>query len=61
MTRRAQDWRTDLVETHPRLFQVPTGKLETARGWPTCEAGWQDILERACTRIEATLVKGGSF
>ena len=61
MTRPVQDWRTDLVETHPRLFQAPTWGPETAQGWPTSEARWQDILERACTRIEATLVESDTF
>ena len=55
------DWRIELVEMHPRLFHGPTGKPEAARGYPTCEEGWRDLLERACERIEAALVEGGAF
>jgi hypothetical protein len=34
---------------------------EAAVGYPTCEQGWRDLLERACDRIEAALVAGGAF
>ena len=61
MPRTIRDWRMELVEGHPRLFRAPAGKPEAARGYPTCEEGWRDLLERACVRIEAALVEGGAF
>jgi hypothetical protein len=56
-----RDWRIELVEAHPRLFLGPTGRPESARGSPSCEEGWRDLLERACARIDAALVEGGAF
>lgn len=61
MMRGVQDWRINLIEAHPRLFHAPTDRPEAARGYPTCEAGWQGLLKTACTKIEAALVEGGSF
>jgi|GWRWMinimDraft_10_1066017.scaffolds.fasta_scaffold00220_3 hypothetical protein len=61
MTHSVQDWRIDLIVAHPRLFHAPTDRPEEAQGYPTCEAGWQDLLKTACARIEAALVEGGSF
>jgi hypothetical protein len=61
MTRSVQDWRIDLVEAHPGLFQPPAGVPEAAQGYPECGDGWRDLLERACARIEAALAQGGTF
>jgi hypothetical protein len=58
---RVQDWRIDLVEAHPGLFHPPAGRPEAAQGYPTCEEGWHDLLDRACARIEAALVEGSAF
>lgn len=49
----AKDWRSGLINNHPRLFH--------AGGWPACEAGWRPILEKVCTRIEAILNESESF
>ena len=61
MTRTVQDWRIDLIEAHPRLFQGPPGRPDAAQGYPNCEEGWRDILERCCARIEAALAEGGAL
>jgi hypothetical protein len=46
-------WRDALVERHPELFQVGTdGRLP---GRPTVDDGWQDLVERAVTRIVAAV------
>jgi hypothetical protein len=58
---RVQDWRIDLIEAHPGLFHPPAGRPEAAQGYPTCEEGWRDLLDRACARIEAALVEGDTF
>jgi hypothetical protein len=61
MTSTVQDWRVDLIEAHPGLFHPHTGAPGAAEGYPNCEEGWRDLLERACARIEAALVEGGAF
>lgn len=53
-----RDWRIELIEAHPDLFQPPEGHPERASGYPWCEQGWQDLLERMCVRIEAALREG---
>ena len=52
-----QDWRVKLMQAHPRLF----GRPDAAQGYPTCEEGWRDLLERCCTRIEASVVEDDAF
>jgi hypothetical protein len=47
----ARDWRADLVEAHPRLF-------DRTSGYPSCEEGWRDLLERMCERMETALREG---
>jgi hypothetical protein len=54
-------WQADLIARHPRLFHSPSGKPDTARGYPSCEEGWHGLLARACVRIEAALVEGSAF
>ena len=61
MTRTVQDWRIDLIEAHPRLFQGPPGRPGAAQGYPNCEEGWRDLLERCCAGIEAALAEGGAL
>jgi hypothetical protein len=61
MTHGVQDWRINLVEAHSRLFRAPNVRPEVTSGYPECEAGWQDLLQTACTRIEAALVGDVSF
>jgi hypothetical protein len=55
------DWRIDLMRAHPRLFEVMSDEPERSCGYPLCEAGWRDILERLCIRIEAALAEGGGW
>lgn len=61
MARIVNDWRIDLMQAHPRLFEVTSDEPERSFGYPLCEAGWRDILERLCTRIENTLRNGEAF
>jgi hypothetical protein len=61
MADRTRDWRADLLNRYPDLFQ-PHGDPPTAQGWPSVNDGWRDLLERACVRIRAAvLVDGGTF
>jgi hypothetical protein len=53
-------WRIDFMRAHPRLFEV-SDEPERSFGYPLCEAGWRDILERLCVRIESTLQDGEAF
>jgi hypothetical protein len=57
----ATDWRVELMQANPGLFHGPIGRPEAAEGYPNCEEGWRDLLERAYARIEAALVEGGTF
>jgi hypothetical protein len=59
MAHNARDWRIELIEAHPNIFH-PAGP-QRVRGYPGCEEGWRDLLERACGRIEAALAEGGTF
>ena len=52
-----QDWRVKLMQAHSRLF----GIADAAQGYPNCEEGWRDLLERCCARIEAALAEGDAF
>jgi hypothetical protein len=55
------DWRLDLMLSHPRLFEVIADEPHLSLGYPLCEAGWRDIPERLCGRIEAALLDGETF
>jgi hypothetical protein len=57
----ANDWRVELIEAHARLFHPPEGHPGGAQGYPNCEEGWSDLLERACVRIENALDTGDTF
>jgi hypothetical protein len=56
-----EDWRIDFMRAHPRLFAIMPDEPERSFGYPLCHEGWQDLLERACARIDAALVEGGAF
>jgi hypothetical protein len=53
-----RDWRVDLIEACPGLFQPPAGGPGPSC-YPECGEGWRDLLERACGRIQAALHAGG--
>lgn len=61
MARIVNDWRIDLMRAHPRLFEVMSDEPERSFGYPLCEAGWRNILERLCVRIESALQDGEAF
>lgn len=50
-----KDWRIELIEAHRGLFCPPAGNPGAALGSPQCEAGWRDLLQRLCVRLEAAL------
>lgn len=56
-----QDWRTRLVDDHPRLFpdarlsHAPDGPALTSTGWPDVPEGWRAIVETACRRLDAVV------
>jgi hypothetical protein len=54
----AKDWKIELIRAHTRLFYPPRGYAEGAQGYPECNEGWRDLLERACARIENALDNG---
>lgn len=58
MTRAVKDWRIELIEAHPGLFHPPEGHPEKASGYPWCEEGWRELLDRLCGRIESALREG---
>lgn len=59
MTHSERDWRVELIEAYPKLFKAPAAGPEAARGYPSCQEGWRDLLERACARIQAAVEAGG--
>ena len=61
MAQNLNDWRIDVMRAHPRLFEVMSDEPEQSLGYPLCEAGWRDILERLCTRIENALKANETF
>lgn len=56
-----RNWRVELVEAYPDLFQSPAGHPEGAQGTPECDAGWRDVIERCCVRIRTALSAGDRF
>jgi len=50
-----RNWRVQLMEAHPNLFPRQTSHPGSAFGYPSCEDGWHDLLERLCARLEAAL------
>jgi hypothetical protein len=55
------NWRIDFMRVHARLFEIMHGEPQRSPGYPLCEAGWRDVLERLCARIEAALQEGETF
>lgn len=56
-----EDWGADLMQAHPRLFEVRQGDPELSPGYPLCGEGWRDVLEQLCTRIEIALGQNETF
>lgn len=54
----AREWRIELIKAHPDLFHPTAGHPEQAAGYPWCEQGWQNLLDRMCRRIESALRSG---
>jgi len=54
-------WRIDFMQAHARLFEVMADKPERSFGYPLCGAGWRDVLEQLCTRIETALGQNETF
>ena len=52
------DWRSRLVDDHPRLFpdakpmRDPAGDWIASPGLPSVEDGWRDVVERLCRRLD---------
>lgn len=42
------EWRAEIVSSHPTLFQPP-------RGLPECRAGWEQLIDETCSKIEDAL------
>ena len=57
-----RNWRVELIEAYPDLFQPPADFPGAAAGSPECDAGWHDLLDRMCVRIRtAVQADGGAF
>jgi hypothetical protein len=61
MAQNLNHWRIDFMRAHPRLFEVMSDEPERSFCYPLCEAGWRDILERLCVKIESTLQDSEAF
>lgn len=55
-----KDWRIELIDAQRGLFHPPEGHPKQASGYPCCEEGWPELLERMCGRIETALREGES-
>ena len=56
-----KDWRVVFVQAHERLFDLMPDEPQRSFGYPLCDAGWRDILERLCIRIETALQQNDTF
>jgi hypothetical protein len=62
MTPDAKDfWWLEFMTAHPRLFQIMADEPELSFGYPQCQVGWRDILDRLCARIEDALRENETF
>lgn len=46
---------------HERFFDLLPDEPQRSFGYPLCDAGWRDILERLCIRIETALQENDTF
>ncbi|MDE5444399.1 hypothetical protein GWG65_23700 [Bradyrhizobium sp. CSA207] len=61
MAQIAQNWRIEFMRAHPRLFEFMQDEPKDTFGYPLCNEGWQDVLERLCGRIEEALRDNETF
>ena len=55
MTDTNKNWRTILLDAHPRLFNASANHPEGIFGYPECGEGGSALLTRLCARIDAAL------
>jgi hypothetical protein len=56
-----EDWRIAVMQAHERVFDLIRGQPKRSLGYPLCDAGWRDILERLCIRVETALHENDTF
>jgi hypothetical protein len=56
-----KDWRIAFMQAHGRLFDLMPDEPERSFGYPLCEAGWRDTLERLRIRVENALKENDTF
>jgi hypothetical protein len=56
-----KDWRVVFTQAHERLFDLIADEPQRSFGYPLCDAGWRDILERLCIRDETALQENDAF
>ncbi|RXH24212.1 hypothetical protein XH99_29575 [Bradyrhizobium nanningense] len=61
MAQIAQSWRIEFMQPHPRLFDFMQDEPKDTFGYPLCQEGWQDVLERLCGRLEEALRDNETF
>ncbi|MGL3108208.1 hypothetical protein [Bradyrhizobium sp. BR 1432] len=42
------EWKAEIVSSYPTIFQPP-------RGLPECRAGWEQLIDETCSKIEDAL------
>lgn len=55
------NWPIKFMLANPRLFDFMQDEPKDTFGYPLCQEGWQDVLERLCARIEEALRKSETF
>ncbi|OKO86819.1 hypothetical protein [Bradyrhizobium sp. AS23.2] len=56
-----ENWRVDLMLTHPRLFEIVQDDPKSSFGYPNCAEEWRDALEELCISIETALGQNETF
>ena len=49
------------MQAHERFFDLIADEPQRSLGYPLCDAGWRDTLERLCIRIETALQENEAF
>jgi hypothetical protein len=55
------DWRLEFMAAHPTLFRIAANEPQLSFGYPLCQVGWRDIIDRVCGRIEHALRESETF